>query len=194
MGRGLGKLLTAIGLIAMLASATPMVSWWVRAYTGPLEQPRGQVLIVLAAASDDQGGISYSSYWRVRYALLAWQTGSFKTMILSGGGAGMFNFLVAEGIPRQAILTEWRSKSTRENAIETAKLLANVPGKRVLLTSDFHIYRALRVFRKQGIEAAPMAVPDVSQAAEHWQGRIPALETMALETIKIAYYRCRGWM
>jgi uncharacterized SAM-binding protein YcdF (DUF218 family) len=89
---------------------------------------------------------------------------------------------------------EWRSTSTRENGIETARLIQGMPGEKVLLTSDFHMYRALRVFRKLGIEVTPMAVPDVLQAAEHWDGRFPAFETLLVESAKIVYYSLRGWM
>ncbi len=193
-GVWLSRLLTAIGLITVLAITTPVVSWWARAYAGPIERPRGDVLILLSAAGDDRGGISYSSYWRAREAIFAWQTGSFKKIVVSGGGPGILNYLLAEGIPRDAIVAEWRSTSTRENGIETARLVQGVPGRKVLLTSDFHMYRALRVFRKLGIEVKPMAVPDVLHSTEHWNGRFSAFETMAVESVKIAYYAMRGWI
>jgi len=92
------------------------------------------------------------------------------------------------------MVAEWRSMSTHENGIETARLIQNMAGKKVLLTSDFHMYRALRVFRKLGIEVAPMPAPDVLQAAQHWNGRFPAFETMLVESGKILYYDIRGWM
>jgi len=41
----------------------------------------------------------------------------------------------------------------------------------VLLTSDFHMYRAIRVFRKLDIEVTPMAAPDVLHSTENWNGR-----------------------
>jgi uncharacterized SAM-binding protein YcdF (DUF218 family) len=174
--------------------ATPVVSWWARAYAGPIERPTGDVLILLSAAGDDRGGISYSSYWRAREAIFAWQTGGFKKIVISGGGPGILNFLIVEGIPREAIVAEWRSTSTRENGIETARLIQGMPGKKVLLTSDFHMYRALHVFRKQGIEVTPMAVPDVLHSTEHWNGRFSAFETMLVESVKIIYYALRGWI
>ncbi len=193
--RALNHLLAAIGLTTVLVISTPIVSWWAQAYAGPIEQPRGDVLILLSAANDDNGGISYSSYWRARQALFAWQTGGFKKIVICGsGGPGILNYLIAYGIPREAIVTEWKSTSTRENAIETARLIQGLPGKKVLLTSDFHMYRALRVFRKVGIEATPMVVPDVLQSAEHWNGRFPAFETMSVESAKIVYYAVRGWI
>jgi uncharacterized SAM-binding protein YcdF (DUF218 family) len=195
-GRILNRLLAAIGLITVLVISTPIVTWWVQAYSGPIEQPKGDILILLSAAADDKyGGISYSSYWRARQALLAWQTGGFRTIVVCGsGGPGILNFLIADGIPREVFVTERGSVSTRGNAIETARLIQTLPGKKVLLTSDFHMYRALRVFRKLGIEAAPMAVPDVLHSTEHWNGRFGAFEMMLTESAKIVYYAAHGWI
>jgi uncharacterized SAM-binding protein YcdF (DUF218 family) len=194
-GRWLNRLLAAIGFITVIVMATPVVSWWALAYSGPIEQPKGDVLILLSAASDDKGGISFSSYWRARHALLAWQTGGFTKIVISGGGGpGILNYLIAEGIPRDAMIAEWRSTSTRQSGIETARLIGNMPGKKVLLTSDFHMCRAIRVFHKLGIAVTPMPVPDVLRSAEHWNGRFPAFETMMVESAKIAYYSLRGWI
>lgn len=193
--RWIYRLLAIFGLLTLLVISTPLVSWWARAYAGSIDQPRGRVLILLSAASDDANGISYSSYWRARMAVLAWKKGGFRTVVISGRpGPGILNFLVAEGVPRNAIITESRSTSTRENALYTAGLIQHMPGKKVLLTSDFHMYRAIRVFRKAGVVATPEAVPDVLHAAEHWTGRFSAFETMLIETAKIAYYRFRGWI
>lgn len=198
LARGVGRWcyrgVALVGLVTVLVMATPLVSWWVRAYSGPVERPQGDILILLSAAGDDNGGISYSSYWRARFALLAWQTGGFKRILVSGGGPGISNFLFAEGIPRDVVTAEWRSDSTHESGMAMANLTRGMPGKKVLLTSDYHMYRALRVFRKCGVEVEPMPVPDVSQAAEHWSGRFPAFETMLVESTKIAYYALRGWI
>lgn len=183
------------GFIVVFVVLLPISGWWARAYSGPIEQPKGDVLVILSAASDDDGLISYSSYWRTRYALMAWQTGGFHQIVVSGGGGpGIRDFLVAEGVPSQAILAEWQSNSTHENGINCARLLQNIPGKKVLLTSDFHMYRAIRVFRKEGIEVIPMAVPDVLKVSQHWEGRVPGFEVMVLETVKIVFYRVHGWI
>lgn len=193
--RWLVRLLAIIGLTTVLVLTTPLVSWWVRAYAGPWDQPKGDVLILLSAAADDHGGVSFSSYWRARYALMAWQTGGFKKIVISGGGGpGILNFLAAEGVPRDAMLAEWQSTSTRDNAIDTARLLQGMPGKKVLLTSDFHIFRAVRVFRKLGIEVSPLPVSDALRLSEHWNGRISGFQTMVVETGKIVYYKLRGWI
>lgn len=197
--RVIERILACIGLILILVLSTPVVSWWAMAYAGPMERPieraGGDVLIVLSAANDDNGGISYSSYWRAREAIYAWQTGGFSKIIVSGGrGPGILNYLTSNGVPRDAIIAEWRSTSTRESGEAVAQMLQGIPGKRVLLTSEFHMFRAIRVFRKLGVDAAPMAVPDVLHSTELWPGRFGACWTMVVETSKIAYYALRGWI
>jgi len=197
IGRWIFRLLAAIGFVTVLVISTPVVSRWAQAYSGPIEQPKGDVLILLSAASDEEngGGISYSSYWRARQALFAWQTGGFKKIVISGGGGpGIVNYLLGVGIPREAMVAELRSRSTRDNGLETALLIQGMPGKKVLLTSDFHMYRALRVFRKLGMDVMPMAVPDVLHSTEHWPGRFSAFEVMIGESAKIVYYAARGWI
>ena len=194
-GRWLRRVLAAIGLLAVLITVTPIDRWWAHAYAGSMDQPKGDVLILLSAANDDQGWISYSSYWRARYALLAWENGGYKTVIISGKASPTIrNFLVAEGIPAAAIVMDPQSTTTRENAIDTARLLQEIPGTRVLLTSDFHMYRAERLFRREGVDVIPYPAPDVMKQSEHWNGRVSGFQTMTIETAKILYYRLRGWM
>jgi uncharacterized SAM-binding protein YcdF (DUF218 family) len=179
----------------VLVITTPVDRWWAHAYAGSLEQPRGDVLILLSAANDDNGFISYSSYWRARYALLAWKNGGYSTIVVTGeADSAITEFLIAEGIPRDAILTDWQSATTRESAVNTARLLRNVPGTRVLLTSDFHMYRAKRLFRREGVNVIPYPAPDVMKQSEHWYGRISGFQTLTIETSKILYYRLRGWI
>ena len=184
-----------MGMVTLLVLFTPVVSWWARAYAGPIDRPSGDILIVLSAAADDEGVISYSSYWRARMAASAWKSGHFKQVVVSGAsGPGILDFLEAEGVPANVIVPEWRSRSTHDNALEAARILRNVPGTKVLLTSDFHMYRALRVFRKAGIQVTPMAVPDVLHSAENWSGRFCGFETMLIETAKIVDYEVHGWI
>ncbi len=194
-GRWLIGLLATIGLVTVLVITTPIVTWWAWAYSGPLDHPKGDVLIVLAAARDDRGGLSFSSFWRARHALRAWQTGGFKKIVISGGeGPAIRDYLALNGIPRDAMVAEWKSLSTRENALETAHIVQSMPGKKVLLTSDFHMYRAIRVFRKVGVDVTPMPVGDVLGAAEQYNGRFGGFETMLVETLKIVDYRLHGWI
>ena len=65
----------------------------------------------------------------------------------------MRDFLVSQGVPQDRVIVEDRSTSTRENARYTKELLSGMaagPAWPVLLTSDYHMFRAERVFRKTG--------------------------------------------
>ncbi len=190
----------ALGLLVCVVTFTPLVSWWGRILAGPWNDPKGDLLIVLGGSYGPDGIIGGSSYLRSHYAVLAYRRGRFHTLVLAGGGqpvpvaTSMRDFLACEGVPRAAMLTETASNSTRENALFTTKLLEGMPGKKVLLSSDFHMFRAHRVFRKLGLETLPQPIPDVSDRASSWRGRWPAFLDLLEETLKIGYYFARGWI
>lgn len=195
LGHLLMGLLAAVGGITVVVLATPIVPMWAHVYSGALEQPKGDVLILLSAAADDEGSISYSSYWRSRYALLSWRSGKFTKIVISGTGSyGIEEFLVGQGVPAESILIDPQSSSTRSNGVDTARLIETLPGKRVLLTSDYHMYRARRVFKRLGIDVTPMPVPDVIKAGQRWTGRFSGFQTLLVESIKIIYYKAHGWI
>ncbi len=52
--------------------------------------------------------------------------------------------MVAQGVPASVITVEPASSNTHDNALYTLELLRNVAGRKVLLTSDYHSFRAYR--------------------------------------------------
>jgi uncharacterized SAM-binding protein YcdF (DUF218 family) len=196
----LGAAFAGVGLLLVLVTVTPIVSWWAGALAGPWEDPNGDVLIVLGGSLLEKGLMGQSSYWRSVYALRAWRQGSFQRVVISGGpadystAAPMRDFLAAHGVPREAIQIETQSRSTHENALQVAELLARVPGRKILLTSDYHMFRAHHAFKKAGLDVLPRPFPDVRKRAIGWAGRWPAFLDLVLETIKIGYYQARGWI
>src|SRR5262249_36111498 len=68
----------------------------------------------------------------------------------------MAAFLRRLGVRQTDLIVENSSRTTYENAVESAKLLA---GRRitniVLVTEAVHMYRAERCFRKQGLGVTP---------------------------------------
>jgi uncharacterized SAM-binding protein YcdF (DUF218 family) len=179
---------------------TPLVPWWARKLAGPMNDPTGDVLIVLGGSALEDGIVSESSYWRSVYAVRAYRKTPFAKVIVSGGGpfhvgAAMRDFLVAEGIPQDRIMVEDRSTSTHENAVDVKELLAGSgPAHLVLLTSDYHMFRAWRAFRKAGLDVAPRPFPDTIKRSSSWAERWPALLGLCSEAVKSAYYWVRGWI
>jgi uncharacterized SAM-binding protein YcdF (DUF218 family) len=187
--------------VAYLSPAVPALSRWL---TGPWHEPKGDVLIVLGADQLGDGTLGVVSYWRSVYAVRAWRQGGFERIVISGGRLGspqspslarsMADFIVALGAPREAIWLEERSRSTRENALFTAALIRDWPGKKVLLTSDCHMRRASRAFARAGINAIPAPIPDIGKRWNTWRDRWDCSWTVAGELVKFAYYAARGWI
>jgi len=74
----------------------------------------------------------------------------------SSGAPAVGSFLEAAGIPADHIILEGRSRNTYENAIETRNLLDPKPGDRwLLITSAWHMPRAVGTFRRAGFDVVP---------------------------------------
>jgi uncharacterized SAM-binding protein YcdF (DUF218 family) len=201
VGHATALSLMTLGGLIILVTITPLVTAWGALLAGPWNDPRGDVLVVLGGSLLEDGTLGESSYWRAVYAARAWKDGGWTEVVLSGGGSGvpvseaMRNFLLAQGVPATAIRTEARSRSTRENAIEAKALLGAVPTKRiVLMTSDYHMFRAQRTFARAGLVTIPRPIPDARKRAADWSARWPAFLDLVLETTKIVYYQARGWI
>ncbi len=195
------RLCVAFTLIFLLVTFTPLVNWWATALAGPWQSPAGDVLIVLGGSLQDYGTVGGSSYWRAVYAVQAWKQGNFRTIVVSGGdqvggnvAQAIGGFLEYQGVPPEAIILESNSSSTRENAVHAADLLVRAPGRKVLLTSDYHMFRAARAFEKAGLRVETWPYPDVRKRATNWRGRWPAFFDLIEESAKIGLYYLRGWI
>ncbi len=138
-------------------------------YLPDRELPTADAIVVL-------GGITYSVAYprvlpdlnergdRLIYAAKLYKDGKAPVILLSGGRYGsdeseakdLKQLLELMGIPSEAILQEGKSFNTHENAIFTQKILDEQGIKNILLvTSAFHIPRALKIFQHLGIDAIP---------------------------------------
>ena len=133
-------------------------------------------------------------------AVLAWRRGAAGRVLISGGSPGaplagqMRNFLVHSGVPAERIETDLNSQSTRESALQCAARLRGITATKVLLTSDYHMHRAVRCFRAAGLDVAPRPIPDARKQYMRIEERWSVFLSLVKETAKIVYYRLRGWM
>lgn len=192
---------TALAVLFLLVTTTPLLEFTARWMAGRWTDPKGQTLIVLGGSVLEDGTMGLSSYWRAVYAVRAFRRDGFPRLLVSGGGSAerplaeaMRDFIVSQGVPESAVITEARSSSTRENALFSAPLLANLPGPHVLMTSDIHMFRARRVFAKAGVAVLPRPIPDALKRSAHWSQRWTVFLDIAEETAKILYYAVRGWI
>jgi len=106
---------------------------------------------------------------RVLQTFHLYQSGKIKKIIITGtdqpflleNGTGEAQLaktlLTSWGVPEQDIHLELKARNTRENALFTTEIIRNeYPGTNVLLiTSAFHMRRALGCFEKAGTQATP---------------------------------------
>jgi uncharacterized SAM-binding protein YcdF (DUF218 family)/cyclophilin family peptidyl-prolyl cis-trans isomerase len=126
------------------------------------------VLVVLGCRV--QGGqLSQAALRRVERAARAYREDGSVLVVASGGKAWQGSRecevfaeeLVARGVPAAQVLQERESLTTRGNARGVAELLRDKAPRRVgIVTCDWHMPRALRLFRRVGFD--PIAVPATS--------------------------------
>jgi uncharacterized SAM-binding protein YcdF (DUF218 family) len=196
-------LLAGLGLLFLVVSFTPLTVWWATLLRGDSYTDKGDVLIVLSGSMDEDGSMGWTSYLRTTYAYWAFRDGGFKDVVVAGGAVppsrdavakAMGDFLKFQGVPVEAIHLETQSRSTRENALYSAQLLKTLAGRKVLLTSDYHAYRARRAFARAGVEVAVLPIPDVLKRSGQWRARWLCFLDLVEETMKIGYYALRGWI
>lgn len=190
------NLFAATGALAVVVTFSPAVLWYGRILAGPWNDPPGKTLVVLGADMIEPRLIGINSYWRTASALAAYRQDRFERVVLSGAGAAeaMAGVLRAEGVPAEALCLETASQSTRENAMAVRPLLAKLPEPVVLMTSDYHMFRAHRVFSRLGLKVLPRPVPDVLKRAQRFPQRWGIFIEELVETVKIGYYYARGWL
>lgn len=174
------RALAALALLWLWAWSTPLVSDALRhrlerqyPERAVAELPRADAIVVLGGAMEpaapplrlqpDMGSASD----RVWHAARLYHAGKAPLIVISGGrlpwtpgeiseAEAMVEALRTLGVPQQAMLLEGESRTTRENALSTEKLLKARKVSRVLLvTSALHMPRALALFRAAGVEASP---------------------------------------
>lgn len=197
--RAIRTLCAAIGSLYLLVTLTPLVHWWGLLLADRWTDGAADRLIVLTGSSLGSAVLGESSYRRSVYAVLAERQRNYREIWITGAGgteapvAGlMADFLVSHGIDRNKIHLETESHTTRASGERLRTLLP--PGGAALLSSDYHMYRAVRVFRHSGMDVHPIPAPDALKRAEHWEHRWSAFLDLALETAKIGYYAARGWL
>ncbi len=173
--------LAVLASAAYFAVATPLgaspllilLEHW-HAPTGSCESVSPDALVIVlaggmdadATSAEDASRLSEHSLRRViTAARIAFQVPSAR-FVLSGGGGGtvreadlMRRLMIDLGVDRDRLAVERESRNTWENALESAKLVdaRDWRGRPVfLLTSAFHLPRAIATFRKAGLPACPI--------------------------------------
>lgn len=127
-------------------------------------------VVVLAGSVFQKGSlrptdeVSDASRQRTACGADLWQPNLAPRLLLTGGDATilrngprvsheMKRWALRLGVPESAILIEENSRTTYENAVQTKALLGS--GRILLVTSAYHLPRAVNLFKKQGFVVTP---------------------------------------
>jgi uncharacterized SAM-binding protein YcdF (DUF218 family) len=215
--------LLALAVLGLFLVSWPPVGWLsLRALEAPyppgqLPASDGEAIVVLASTVYPASPpvptprLASDTFERVLYA--AWLYKNWRPLpILASGGTNssetppysllMRDQLRLEGVPDSAIWTEEGSRSTHENAVFSANILQKKGiHKIVLVTEAYHMLRAEKSFRKQGLIVVPAAC-GYRAYGNTLQGRelLPNWEPIAWnedflhETLGLFWYWIHGWI
>lgn len=125
------------------------------------------VAIVLGAATDG-GNPSPVFEERLRHAVDLYHRSRVGRLLVTGGkaeGAPLSeaevgrNWVVAQGVPADAVLIETESHTTRENLFNSSALLGDQVGKALVVSDPLHMRRAMWMAKAAGLDALPSPTP-----------------------------------
>lgn len=224
--RRLVRVLATLAFVLYWTAANPSVANWLMASLEnqhPVDAntlPRSDVAIVLGGAvynssphrPEPELGEAADRVW---YAAQLYRSGRVSRIVVVGGNLPWWpgglpeatliqRMLVELGVPASSIQIGGTSRNTFENAAEAKALMKELPFETgLLVTSAWHMPRALATFAKAGIPVRP-APCDFRSSAEGGSGTILdwlpqsaafATTNSALrEWLGYYVYRWRGWL
>lgn len=139
-------------------------------------------IIVLGAQVKPSGEPSLQLQWRIDAAAKAWKERESLIVVCGARGANepateasvMRDELIKQGVREDVILMDEESFNTRQNIANAAKLLEGREVNHVLVvTSDYHLARAMAIAEDAGLSASGVGAPTL-QGLRPWvknQGR-----------------------
>ena len=129
-------------------------------------------IIVLGAQVKPSGEPSLQLQWRIDAAAKAWKERESLIVVCGARGANepateasvMRDELIKQGVREDMILMDEKSFNTRQNIANAAKLLEGREVNHVLVvTSDYHLARAMAIAKDAGLSAAGIGAETLPQ-------------------------------
>ncbi len=158
--------LAALGA-GILAWVALVVFVCVKEYTVPAPDEQTDAMILLGAQVKENGELSVQLQYRVDKALEIYARHPQRIVVCGAQGSNepvseaqaMRDYLVAKGIPETDILMEDDSFNTRQNIENAKKLLPEGTKKILIVTSDYHLPRAMAIAADAGFEPSGVGSP-----------------------------------
>ncbi|MGH9143540.1 MAG: ElyC/SanA/YdcF family protein [Vicinamibacterales bacterium] len=203
--RGRAGLLAFAAIALYLLLFQTNLVWWC-AEPLKLNAPprRADAIVVLAGGVGESGRAGGGAQERLKQAIDLYRAGYAKYLVLSSGFVYSFHeaqvmrtLAIDQGVPDAAIALDERATNTYENVMYVDEILRDHHWQTILLVSSpYHMRRALMVWRKQApdIDVVPTPVPQ-SQFYDHGRGAtLDQVRGILQEYLAIFGYWRRGWL
>lgn len=182
-----------VALALAYVAVTAAQVWW--ASRRDERGPAGAIIVLGAAQYDGVPSPIFSA--RLDHGLALWQEGAAPVLVVTGGGrpgdqrtesSAAADYLIARGVPDQAILREVDARNTWESLLAVSRILDDRGIARVVLVSDpTHALRTDLIAADVGLDA------DVSPTRTSPASTTTALRSGARETAAVALGRLLGY-
>ena len=133
----------------------------------PAPQGEYDAIIILGAQVKEDGTPSNQLRLRLEKALEQYQRSPALMVVCGAQGANepapegevMRVWLIQRGVPANMVISECESFNTWQNIRNAQKLLPENANRVVIVTSDYHLPRALRICRDEGLTADGLGSP-----------------------------------
>lgn len=164
---GVLKLLIMIVLFGFFCWTALVAFIAVKEYTVPEPSGNTQAIIVLGAQVKEDGTLSLQLQWRMEETLRQYQLHPQRIVVCGAQGSNepapeahvMRDWLVARGVPADMILMDDASFNTRQNIANAKKLLPQDVERVLIVTSRYHLPRAMALASDMGLEAEGAGSP-----------------------------------
>lgn len=159
-----------------------------------------QVAVVLAGygrvniARPVSGQLNDASAFRCMEAVRLANRHRTLTLLISGAGQVpelMRQMMIQLGVPPDRIETDVDSVNTYESAVHLRDRLGGRPF--LLVTSAGHMPRAMRVFRRQGLEPIPAPTHYLAPSAPLGANLVPSARSLAISDLAVHEFLAMLW-
>ena len=200
----LGQIVAGATILYALSFHTPL-TWWAAAPLYVADPPRSADAIVVLGGGVGESGVAGGGYQeRVERAVELYREGHATQIVFSSGFVFAFQeaeimkaVAVLQGVPADAIVLETNAVNTLQNITFVHEILAEHGWRRILLVSSpYHMRRALLTLQKQAPDISVIAAPVTrSQFYAHGRGAsFQQIRGIVHEYAAIVVYRWRGWL
>ncbi|MGH7302616.1 MAG: YdcF family protein [Candidatus Rokuibacteriota bacterium] len=206
MARRSDRVCRAIGLagvvLFLFTAFTPLAHRLNQWMAAPAQLVPSDAIVVLGGSVSPSGMLSLESLRRTTRGVELYRRGLAPVLVLLGGARGggpteadvRADEARRHGIAADAILTETRAHTTREEAVRVKALLSSRGARTILLvTNAAHFVRARPLFEDAGFEVR--AVPSETLVeADAPESRLALMRVVAKEVLGWLYYRIAGYI